>query len=182
MKPNRKVYLTINASVPPSIILPELRDITVRQVMSRIESYGIHVSSFIYRTAQCNDCVVGVMYNGKVILPGTQIKKGSSISLVIGRGLMQKNVMIPDLNALNIKQVEQKLNSLGLDFGQHNFDKMIVSSEDRINAFVYKQIPTFEVGKMISQNDSISLFFTLDSSKVWGEVIVDSNANGVIIE
>ena len=182
VKPNRKVYLTINSVVPPTILLPELRDITVRQVMSKIESYGLRVDSLIYKPAECDNCVIGVTYKGQEILTGDEIEKGSALSLIIGEGIGNEKIAIPYLYTKNFEEVKQTLNALGLNVGYYEYDATIQSSEDSINAFVYKQSPNYDTTNTVRQGQAFELFFTLDSNKVeqvefnrMDEVNVDSN-------
>ena len=168
VKPNRKVYLTINAVTPPSIILPELRDITVRQVVSKIETYGLKVDSLIYKPAECDNCVIGVVFEGKEIEPGTRIEKGKSISLIIGEGIGTQKVDIPYLYKLGLADVRALLNSKGLNMGFPEYDSTILNEEDTLNAFVYKQEPAYDTNNTVRQGRAFDLFFTLDSNKLEG--------------
>jgi beta-lactam-binding protein with PASTA domain len=172
VKPNRKVYLTINSVVPPSIVLPELRDITVRQVVSKIETYGLKVDSLIYKPAECDNCVIGVLHNGEEVLPGTRIEKGSSLSLVIGEGIGSEKLPIPYLYKHTLAEIRAALNSHGLNVGYYEFDTSIYSREDSINAFVFRQTPSYDTTKMVRQGQAFELFFTLDSNKVEGMELV----------
>jgi beta-lactam-binding protein with PASTA domain len=168
VKPNRKVYLTINSVTPPSVILPELRDITVRQVVSKIETYGLKVDSLIYKPAECDNCVIGVVFEGEEIEPGTRIEKGKSISLIIGEGIGTQKVDIPYLYKLRLADVRTLLNSKGLNMGFPEYDSTILNKEDTLNAFVYKQEPAYDTNNTVRQGRAFDLFFTLDSNKLEG--------------
>ena len=162
VKPNRKVYLTINSVVPPSILLPELRDITVRQVLSKIETYGLKVDSLIYRPAECDNCVIGVIHNNEEVLPGTRIEKGSSVSLVIGEGIGSEKIAIPYLYKMTLNEVRATLNSRGLNVGYYEMDTTALTNADSQNAFVYRQIPVYDTLNEVRQGQAFELFFTLD--------------------
>ena len=181
VKPNRKVYLTINSVVPPSVILPELRDITVRQVVSKIKSYGLLVDSLVYKPAECDNCVIGVLFEGKEIEPGTEIKKGSSISLVIGEGIGTQKIDIPYLYRLKLGDVKTKLNTVGLNLGFIEYDSTINTLDDTMNAFVFKQTPAYDTNDVVRQGTAFDLYFSLDSNKVLVKELINSDTNTVII-
>lgn len=179
VKSNRKVYLTINSVVPPSILLPELRDITVRQVVSKIETYGLKVDSLIYKPAECDNCVIGVIHKGKEVLPGTRIEKGSSLSLIIGEGIGSEKIPVPYLYKLNLAQVKELLYSRGLNVGYYEYDTSAVNELDSINAFVYRQNPVYDTNNEVRQGQAFELFFTLDSNKVEGIELIVSDSNSI---
>lgn len=181
VKPNRKVYLTINSVVPPSVVLPELRDITVRQVVSKIKSYGLLVDSLVYKPAECDNCVIGVLFEGEDIEPGTKIEKGSSITLVIGEGIGSQKLAIPYLYRLKLTEVKTLLNSSGLNLGFIEYDSTIVSMDDSLGAFVFKQTPAYDTNDVVRQGSAFDLYFTLDSNKVMVKELIISDTNTVIV-
>lgn len=177
VKTNRKVYVTINSVVPPSVILPELRDITVRQVMSKIETYGLKVDSLIYKPAECDNCVIGVLYENEEVLPGDRIVKGGAISLIIGEGIGSERVPVPYLYFKKLSVVKDYLNARGLNLGYYEYDTTIKTQEDTMNAFVFKQNPKYDTTTLVRQGQAIELFFTVDSNKieVMELIVTDSN-------
>ncbi len=166
VKPNRKIYLTINSVIPPSVLLPELRDITVRQVMSKIETYGLRVDSLVYKPAECDNCVIGVLYNGEEILPGERIVKGESISLVVGEGIGSERIPVPYLYAMALNQARSYLNEKGLNLGYFEYDTTVKTMEDTMNAFVFSQNPKYDTNNEVRQGQAFELFFTIDSNKI----------------
>jgi beta-lactam-binding protein with PASTA domain len=177
VKPNRKIYLTINSVTPPSVILPELHDITVRQVVSKIETYGLKIDSLIYKPAECDNCVIGVLFEGKEVDSGTRIEKGKSISLIIGEGIGMEKVNVPYLYKLSLNEVRELLNAQGLNVGFYEYDSTIVNVDDSANAFVYKQIPGYDTLSKVRQGRAFDLFLTLDSNKVEGIELMVSDTN-----
>ncbi len=84
VKHNRNIYLYVTSIVPPQVIMPKLQDRSERQAKLIINSYGLKVGKVITKSADCNGCVMEQLYKGKTIEPGTGIKKGSVIDLVVG--------------------------------------------------------------------------------------------------
>ena len=77
VKRGRKVYLTVAASEPPTIKMPELHDISLRQAQIILEAQGLVLEN----------AVLDVLYRGHSIATGTEIKMGEKISLVVGKDI-----------------------------------------------------------------------------------------------
>ena len=71
--------------------------------------------------------------------PGTKIKKGSSITLVLGDGIGYKPIPVPFLIGLNYQAAKLLLDSAGINFGAIVLDPTV---QDTASAFIYKQSPT----------------------------------------
>jgi beta-lactam-binding protein with PASTA domain len=168
VKPGRKIYLTINATIPPSVLLPELMDYTVRQAVNKIPTYGLSVDSIIYRPAECDNCVIGVLYNGEEISAGTLIERGKSISLIVGMGFGNERIVVPYLYKLGFNEAKEKLYSLGLNVGFVDYDTTITTKSDSDAAFVFKQFPVYDTNTMVFQGQSVDFYLTLDSNKLPG--------------
>jgi beta-lactam-binding protein with PASTA domain len=84
VKHNRTVYLYVTGLVPPQVIMPRLVDRSERQARLIIETYGLKFGKVELKQADCNGCVLAAVVNGKEITPGTSLKKGSVVSIVVG--------------------------------------------------------------------------------------------------
>jgi eukaryotic-like serine/threonine-protein kinase len=84
VKHNRKVYLYVTCQVPPQIAMPRLIDRSERQARFIIEAYGLRVGSVGYEKADCNGCVIAQNVRGRQVQPGSPVKKGSVVNLVVG--------------------------------------------------------------------------------------------------
>lgn len=166
VKPGRKIYLTINSVEVPSIVVPELKDYTVRQVVMKAETYGLKIDSMIYRPAECDNCVIGAMYNGKELATGDKVPKGSGIWLIVGEGFGVEKVAVPQLMGVNVAVVKAQLLAQGLNVGFVTYDSTIHTLVDSQNAFVYHQNPSFDSTAMIRLGTAIDLYFTVDSNKI----------------
>ena len=108
VKKNRTIYLYVSSTVPPQIMMPKLIDRSLRQAMSMIESYGLKTGRITYINDPCMNCILRQQIEGKEIQPGSPIKKGSKIDLIVGKG--DKNIEeIADTTATK-KQNEQTAN------------------------------------------------------------------------
>lgn len=84
VKHNRTIYLYVTGMVAPQIQMPKLIDRSERQARLIIQTYGLKLGRVDEKQADCNGCVISQTIDGKEIEPGTAIKKGSKVSLVIG--------------------------------------------------------------------------------------------------
>lgn len=166
VKPGRKIYLTINSVEVPSITLPELKDYTVRQAVHKAETYGLKIDSMIYRPAECDNCVIGVMFDGSDIEAGKRIPKGSNIWLVVGEGFGVEKVKVPNLMAQPATQVKNTLMALGLNVGFVQYDSTIQTLDDSMSAFVYSQKPAYDSAAQVRLGTAFDLYFTVDSNKI----------------
>ena len=92
VKRGRKVYLTVAAAEPPTIKMPELHDISLRQAQIILEAQGLVLDRIVEKPSPYENAVLDVLYRGHSIATGTDIKMGEKISLVVG-----KNIATPSL-------------------------------------------------------------------------------------
>lgn len=117
VKPGRKVYLVLNANQPKMIDMPKLVDLSKRQALSVLEILGLKVKELQYRPDPCIDCVIAQLYKGQPIEPEARIRRGESITLVLGSGEKGERVPVPDLVGLTSSDVKLVLNMASLNLG-----------------------------------------------------------------
>lgn len=166
VKPGRKVYITVNTTVPPKVILPDLRDYTYRQAGSRIKSFGLKLDSVMYRPAECSGCVVDVLIDGERVGQGAEIVRGQGVVLVVGSGESHIKIRVPYMYEMKYAKIDEFLLSKGLNPGRKQFDETVENKKDSANAFVYKQSPAYDSTASINLGRSVDVFLTLDSTKL----------------
>ena len=87
VKKGRKVYLTVAAAEPPTIKMPELHDISLRQAQLILDSQGLILDKVIEKPSPYENAVLDVLYRGHSISAGTEIKMGEKITLVVGKDI-----------------------------------------------------------------------------------------------
>lgn len=85
VKHNRMIYLYVTSTQAPQMAMPKLVDRSTRQAVFMIESYGLKVGRITEIAGDCKGCVLKQYFNGKEIMPGDAIKKGSKIDLSVGK-------------------------------------------------------------------------------------------------
>lgn len=86
VKKDRTIYLTITSFVPEKTTMPDLRDLTLRQAQTMLETAGLKLGNLQYIKTFDEDAVQNQFHKGRVIKPGTSLDKGSVITLTVGMG------------------------------------------------------------------------------------------------
>lgn len=86
VKKDRTIYVTIVSFVPEKTTMPDLKDLTLRQAQTMLQTAGLKLGKLEYIPSFDKDAVQNQFYQGKVIRPGTVLEKGSVISLTLGMG------------------------------------------------------------------------------------------------
>jgi len=163
VKEDRVIYLYVTSVMPPQIEMPKLVDRSLRQAIAMIESYGLKANQPTFVADPCKNCVLKQLYNGKEIAPGTKLKKGSKIDLVVGKGTTSETVTLPDCIGLTFCDAKNKLLSAALQVGNIIIDKNI---GDTCEAFVYRQTPVAGKDREVGTGARIDLYITDDKSKI----------------
>ncbi|MCR4964044.1 MAG: PASTA domain-containing protein [Bacteroidales bacterium] len=87
VKRGRKVYLTVAAAEPPTIKLPELKEIPLSQAKIMLESQGLILERVIEKPSPYENLVLDVLYKGHTVGAGLDIKMGEKITLVVGKNI-----------------------------------------------------------------------------------------------
>lgn len=90
VKPNRTVYLTVNAFSPKMISVPDLADMSLRQARSTLEGIGIRNIREQYVVSEYRDLVIAAKFNGIVLKPGARIPTTATITLEVGQGIVNE--------------------------------------------------------------------------------------------
>lgn len=136
VKINRTVYLTVNRSVPPLVTMPRLVG-SFRSAVIILKQFGLKLGDTSYRPDFAKNSILSQLYNGQEIRPGTRISMGSTISLVLGSGISDVSVPVPDLFGMAYNEAKAKLDAMGIGL----VTVVDPGVQDTLNAFVYKQHP-----------------------------------------
>jgi eukaryotic-like serine/threonine-protein kinase len=86
VKRHRTIYLTLVATTPEKVRMPDLSDLTLRQASAVLETYGLKTGRIDYVANMAKNAVVRQLFKGRDIKSTDWILKGSSIDLKIGNG------------------------------------------------------------------------------------------------
>ncbi|RYZ28859.1 MAG: PASTA domain-containing protein [Chitinophagaceae bacterium] len=139
VKVNRTVYVTINRFVAPDVEMPNLNGYSYRNAEMVLRNLGLRIGDTTFRPDFAKNTVLEAMFRGKSISAGSKIKMGSTIDLVLGLGVSDEFIPVPQLVGLTYGEAKALLDAQGLILGADVFQADVTDKE---NAFVYQQRPT----------------------------------------
>lgn len=117
VKENRKIYVWLNAENPPKVKMPRLIDGSVKNAQMVLESYQLLLGDIQYVPDLAQNAVLEQWYNGKKIEEGTYVPKGSKIDLVVGDGLGNQILPVPNVLGMEKDEAEILIVGSGLKVG-----------------------------------------------------------------
>jgi beta-lactam-binding protein with PASTA domain len=139
VKSNRTVFLIINRSVPPFVEMPNLVGYSFRNAEMVLKNMDLRIGDTTYKPDFAKNAILEQLYNGSSITPGTKIRKGSVISLVMGDGVGKRDFVVPNIIGWTFAEAKEKLEAVGIGIGA-----IVPNTDvtDTLNAYIYKQNPT----------------------------------------
>ena len=165
VKKNRKIFLTINASSPGKIEMPNLVGITLREARIKLEAFGLSLGHLYYRYDISENVVLDQQYSGHKIAAFDSVTKGSKIDLVLGKGLANVRRMVPNLVGMSIQEAQMAATNATFNIGAVIEDNTIAESPDTLIPFIFKQKPESHPDIKRPLGSTISLYVTVDSTK-----------------
>jgi len=168
VKENRTIYITINASKPPKVGLPDIIEKPFREATKKLASAGLKLDSVIYRPSGIDgNFVMEVLYGGQPINVGYRLQVGSRVDLVVSSGLGDP-AEAPCLLGLTLEQAKIPLTVNYLALGALVYDATVT---DTANAVIVRQIPEPQPGVMLTVGTPIDLFL----SSSMPQELIDNN-------
>lgn len=162
VKNGRAIYLTVNASGKRRVTMPNMQDMSYRQVETTLRGLGLRVDeNYEYRPSTYRDLVLDVKYNGRSLRPGDQLPMGAMVRLVVGFGQGTEQVTVPDVVGLTLQEARFQLLSKGLTIGAVQYDE---PDNGQNKAVVYRQTPA--AGQRLIEGETVALHLSNDPDKV----------------
>lgn len=111
VKENRKIYVTLNAETPPLVKMPRLEDSSLKNAQMTLNSYSLKLGKVRYVADEIFGTVHEAQLDGRVVLEGEKIQKGSVIDLIVGDG--RGNTIFQSPMLLGLDQVEAEFVIIG---------------------------------------------------------------------
>lgn len=146
VKEGRTVFLTVARVVPPEVEMPNLSGQSYRNAEMILKSLDLRVGDTTYRKDFARNAVLEQLYMGALIAPGAKLRKGSKVDLVLGNGVGDKEMLVPDLLGLTYADAKLKLDELGLSVGVL---KLVPELIDTLGGFIIRQEPTPKLGDTV---------------------------------
>lgn len=116
VKPNRKIYLTVNTEVKPTVEVPNVEDLSLRNAEIQLQNYGLTVGSRSYESSRFKNVILR-----QSIPEGAEVEKGTAVDLVVSDGLGDKMIEVPDIVGSSLPDAQQQLSRAGFRVGEIQF-------------------------------------------------------------
>lgn len=170
VKENRKIYVILNAEHPPLVRMPKMGDLSLKSAQMVLKSYDFRLGEIEY----VPDIFFGVVHeakiNGRTVIEGERIEKGSVINLVVGDGYGNTSFRSPNLIGQVQDEAEVVIIGSGLKVGK--VTNTLFSDGEVAPGSVQDQYP--KPGTVLKIGDAIDLWiYKLDSINENATTILD---------
>jgi beta-lactam-binding protein with PASTA domain len=155
VKPGRAVYLSLVSYKPEQVSMPALIDLSLRRAKALLQTYGLKLGGIRVVPDMAKNAVLKVTVNGQYVKPGTPIRKGSVVDIVIGSGIGAGDAAIPFLIGNTREAALREIRRLGFTLGSEFYS----ADCDSTNAQVFEQNPVYVYGKRVEAGTSFSLTY-----------------------
>lgn len=138
VKINRTVFLTVNRVTLPLVDMPSLQGKTLNYALEILKRSHLQLGDTSFRPDFMMGSVLEQNYAGNVISSGTKLPWGSKVDLIIGGGLTEQRIMVPNLVGMSLGEAKLILEQNGIGLAAIIADAGIT---DTLAAFIFKQNP-----------------------------------------
>lgn len=166
VKENRTILITINSKAPEQVTLPKLRDISYREAQVLIEDCGLVLGDISFMPSEYDNLVLKALHDSTEVFKGDVLPAGSVIDLVLGKGSGFKKTAVPNLIGLTISEAKTVILDSLLNPGVIIYDESIITTEDSLDAKLWKQRPEPGKNRLVELGSSIDMWVTVDQGKL----------------
>lgn len=178
IKKGRNVYAIIVAVTPEKTAMPNLKGISLREAIGRLESSGLEVDYLDYVDYTYKNNIVNQFYQGQPIDQGTELVKGSKIVLRVGKGQDGAKVKVPNLIGKSANDAKRMLNLAGLNIGSEKFE-----DDDSLQYMCVRRMTPGPSSGTVNAGTYINLVYhsskTLDFKKEMSQLIHEDSLTNV---
>ncbi|MFD2519762.1 PASTA domain-containing protein [Emticicia soli] len=106
VKEGRKVYLTIVSETAPMVKIPDILKRSLSSAKNQLLSNGLVAGDPEYIPAIEDNSVLKIKVDGREVTPGSSVPKGSKVTLVLGDGLGDQMIEVPNLVGMASDEAE----------------------------------------------------------------------------
>jgi beta-lactam-binding protein with PASTA domain len=152
------VYLTIVAEMPEKVAMPNLKNLSLRQALVTLEAQELLVGRLEYVEYFARNAVVDQVVNNEPIEPGTELRKGTTIDLIVGKGDMNASVALPILIGMEKEEAIRELHYAYLNLGNEYY----IDVDDSTQARVFNTDPHPLTTNMLYLGQQVDIWYRSD--------------------
>ncbi len=185
VKKGRHIYLTVVAQMPEKVIMPNLKQLSVRQAIVKLKTNGLITGRLNYIDADYRNSVIEQYINDEPVEPGTEITKGTVVDLDVANGLSDAGVKMPFLAGKTVTEAHDALHTASLNVG----DEYFIDDKNLGNARVFKTEPDFTTDDDLPIGSNVNIWYRSDQLFDFDQYIkelttdtINADTNAVINE
>ncbi len=151
VKINRTVLLVVNRVTLPLVDVPSLQGKSLNYAIELLKRSHLLLGDTTYKPDFMMGSVLNATYHGAPVSAGAKLQWGSKIDLVIGGGLADIRIPVPELTGITFAEAKQLLDANGINIGALITDGPIT---DTLSAYVFRQNP----GRFNNDEDKILMY------------------------
>ena len=160
VKKGRNLYYIKVSEAPEKVIMPNLRNLSLRQAMVSLRANGLKVSELEFVDHFAKNAIVEQEFQGEVIAPGTEIVKGSAIKLKVGYGTDDIRTHLPNLLAARKEDVKRLLQEASLNIGKEYHMDEDVDGKYR----VFKMKPAYDIETLVKLGSTVEVWYRSETN------------------
>ncbi len=166
VKPDRKVYLTVNAYTRRMMRVPYVANQSLRQAINQLERDGFNIEQLIYVVHPYDGQVIEQKAGGKRITRNSDITlpEGSNVTLSVGYRAGKQYTAVPQLMGMRLSQAKNALWTSGLNVNKVVYDESVTDLKSHRLARVYMQTQPAKKGVM--RGTKVSIYLTCDDKLI----------------
>lgn len=177
IKKGRNVYAIIVAVTPEKTTMPNVKNLSLREAIGKLESSGLDIERLEYQDYSYKNNIIDQYYNGSPIKEGAELVKGSKIVLKVGIGQDKTKIAVPNLIGKPASETKRLLNLAGMNLGKEVFE-----NNDSIQYMCVRRMSPGPSSGAVNAGTTIDVWYhsskTLDFKKQMKELLhEDSLAN-----
>ncbi|MDP2722258.1 MAG: PASTA domain-containing protein [Bacteroidales bacterium] len=158
VKQGRHVYLTVVAQLPKKVLMPNLKNLSLRQALVTLESKGLEAGELEYIEYFAKNAVIDQLLGEEPIEPDTEISRGTIINLVLGKGDAVTKIPLPFLVGLTTEQAHALLHYHSFNVGKEYYREGF----DPVHSKVYKTNPDILSRQLLVLGEKVDLWYRSD--------------------
>lgn len=168
VKPNRKIYITINTTTTPTVVVPEVQDLSLRNATIQLQNSGLQLGNVTYESSRFRNSVLR-----QSIPSGRRVDQHTTIDLIVGDGLGNVMVRVPDVSNMHLTKAQNALLEAGLNVGTIQFQPTDRVAPNTVLRYTPDDQPNVYEGTPIDLIVSVSR--SEDEEEETGPLIIDES-------
>jgi len=164
VKKNRRIFITINSTVPRMVSVPSVIGYSLRQAAAELGASGLGVGKLTYVPDIATNNVLKQQYKGKDIPSGRKVETETKIDLVLGLNEYDNSTDVPNVKGFTAGVASSNIIENSLNVGKIRYDDSVKDYADSLHAVVYSQTPG--AGAHIGMGRSVDIYLTVNPDKI----------------